>query len=592
MISYDRGMPMFSQRSLSELRAKVDLVELVSGYVKLSKSGTTYKGLCPFHKEKSSSFLIRQGDTHYHCFGCSAHGDAISFLMELEKFSFIEAIHYLSQKFNVLMDFDEDQGQDQGKKRAYREIMRQVTEFFHFSLLHTKEGEQGLKYLYQRGFDLPFIKRFCIGWSLKDDAVVMGVLKKICPNVDDLLTLGLVKRVNNKVRPFFYSRVMFPILDDTSSPVGFTGRIIDDTLKAPKYVNTPETPLFKKGQMLFGLFASRSRIIKEKKALVVEGQIDALRLIDQGFDFVVASQGTAFGSGHVQKLKRLEVSRVYLCFDSDNAGKTAALKVGNLLQKEAIEVFVIILKEGVDPDTLLKNEGKEAFVKELQKGVDYLSFAFDEVSVNYNLNNPASKQQLANELLKLVDDYSEPIMVSEAIKFFAKRMDVDPLLLQKKVFKPVKKVSSKNAPLVDGRKILERDLIRAVLLSTHSTKEMVEIVKNNLNEEDFTSEKTRALFSGLMKIDLQASFDLMHFLQSLDSQIFDFAQKILSKKINEIRVNEVVQITLEKILEHKWMLEREEIKKKMEQKGLDDESVLQLAKEFDIMKKNRPKVKI
>jgi DNA primase len=586
-------MAMFSQQSLSELREKIDLVELISGFVKLTKSGATYKGLCPFHKEKSPSFLVRTADTHYHCFGCSAHGDAISFLMELEKFSFVDAVEFLSQKFNVVMDMDEERGQDHSRRREYRRIMQEVSEFFHYCLLHTKEGKEGLEYLYQRGFNLEFIKRFKIGWSLREDTVVMGVFKKIAPSQEDLLTLGLIKQANQRLRPFFYNRVMFPILDEASSPVGFTARIVDDTMKAPKYVNTPETPLFKKSKMLFGLFASRSRIIKEKRALVVEGQIDALRLIDEGFDYVVASQGTAFGVGHVEKLKRLEVRQVYLCFDSDKAGREAAIKVGNLLQNEAIEVFIMKLEEGQDPDTLLIEKGAEGFKKLMQQGVDFFTFAFDELSQKTNLKNPAAKQQLANELLKLLEGYKEPLMKSEAIKIFAQRLDVDPTFLHKgQVCEPIKKRSAKKRVLVDERKILQRDLLRALLLSGHKAKHYLEAVKRYIAPEDFASERVGSIYKHLLKVDLEGSFNLMQVFEGLEGDLFVFAQKIIAKKIAEGRIKEVLENTLQKLLDLRWMQDREKIVHKLEQKGLDEESVLQLAKEFDTIKKNRPIVEL
>jgi DNA primase len=339
-------MVLYSKESLETLRKRIDLVEVLEGHIELKRSGSAYKGLCPFHEEKSPSFLIQKGDSHYHCFGCGAHGDAIQFLMSRLGFSFHESIESLALKFGVVLERIEA-APDQGpSKKEMSDAMQMAADLYHLWLLHTDKGQQALKYLHDRGIDIEFIKRYKLGLAPDQSLFITNYLQKEHISLDLIKACGLaVQTAKGKIRDFFIDRITFPIHSPTGSVIGFSARKYKEETFGGKYINSSETPLFKKSNVLYGLNLSRQRIVKERRAIIVEGQIDALRLIDAGLDLTVASLGTAFGESHVQELLRLGIETVYLVFDSDHAGVEAAIKVGHFFQKESIDVHVVNMPE-------------------------------------------------------------------------------------------------------------------------------------------------------------------------------------------------------------------------------------------------------
>src|SRR3990167_280284 len=360
-------MARFAKESLELLKEKVDLVELVSSYLPVKKTGKTFKICCPFHNEKTPSFVLERGDSHYHCYGCGAHGDAISFLVGYLKVSFVEAVEMLAEKFHVQLSYEE--GQKREDLTPLKAALEETCKLFQFHLLHTDEGKEALAYLYQRGIDLEFIQMFKVGLAPQNTAVTMGFFREKKIKMDVLQRAGLIREKGNV--PFFIGRITFPIMDVQGNVIGFSARKYLEKSTGGKYINTPETPLFKKSRVLFGLNYARKEITKQRRVVVVEGQIDALRLIQEGLNLAVAGQGTAFGEEHVEVLKKLGIKEAFLAFDGDGAGQEAALKVGNLFQSEGIEVFMLLFKEGEDPDSILRNEGIKGFLEYLHKPKEY-----------------------------------------------------------------------------------------------------------------------------------------------------------------------------------------------------------------------------
>ncbi|MEI6532140.1 MAG: DNA primase, partial [Chlamydiota bacterium] len=330
-------MALYSRESLETLKTKIDLVDLVQSHVELKRAGSAYKGLCPFHDEKSPSFIIQRGDSHYHCFGCQAHGDAIAFLMNHLRMSFSDAVVHLAERFDVplIKNEGEDKAADFLRKEA-RKALAEAATFFHFYLLHTAEGHVVLEYLYGRGLDLEFIKAFQVGLAPLG-SLLTKVLKEKGYKENSLEAAGLFAKGHD----FFQDRITFPIRDAVGHVIGFSARKYKEETFGGKYVNSSETLFFKKSHILFGLSYSRARIAKERKALIVEGQIDALRLIQEGFDFTVASQGTAFTEHQGEMLHKLGVKKVLLAFDSDKAGQEASIKVGDMFIRLGVEVAIV-----------------------------------------------------------------------------------------------------------------------------------------------------------------------------------------------------------------------------------------------------------
>ena len=410
-------MPVFSKSSLEILRQRIDLVEVLSPYVNFTKSGASYKGLCPFHEEKTPSFVIRKGDTHYHCYGCGAHGDAISFLMVNQKLSFFEAVESLADRFQVHLEVIDKKEKKGPNKSFLKEALDKAARFYQFYLLKTKEGLQALKYLYERGITLEFIKKFKIGLAPQNGEIFQKVMTNWGVDKKNLEVCGLIKiNFAGKSVDFFQDRIMIPIFDNLGSYVGFTARKYKNNSYGPKYINSPDTLLFKKSKILFGFNFARRQIAKEKSAILVEGQIDALRMLYLGFDKTVALQGTACTEEHVSEFENLGVNKVFIAFDSDLAGQEACIKAGNLFQKHAIDVFVINLDQGSDPDTILIQKGPCYLKKLIEKKEDFLSFLVRFYSKKFDVNSPAGKNELIQTIVKHIKSYQQPLMVHECIK--------------------------------------------------------------------------------------------------------------------------------------------------------------------------------
>ena len=588
----------YTRESLDELRGKVDLLEVVSSSIKMQRSGVYYKGLCPFHNEKTPSFLLQKGDNHYHCFGCGAHGDAIAFLMNYMKMTFTEAVESLAEKFGVtLQESDPEHEARQTATSKLKSAMNDAAKFYHFYLLYSDEGHKALNYLYQRGLTLDFIRVFEIGFAPKEEAFFLKYMQEKGYDIATLEEVGLVKKNGGRVRPFFESRVSIPIFDAFKNTIAFSCRKIDEATFGPKYINSPETPLFKKSHVLFGLSFSRRKIAMEHKALIVEGQIDALRLIEEGFDFTVSSQGTAFTEYHLKELINLGVKKVYLAFDGDNAGQEAALKVGQMFQKEAIEVFIVPLEEGEDPDLVLREQGPKAMLSKIESAAEYLPFLIAALSKKGSVHTPAGKNDLVRTVVKMIHEWEHPLMVHEGLKRLSEIMQVPesvvvPQSTTSKTYVP--KSASLSQFSIDPSRILESDLLRWMLLADQTKEPVMQKIGANLKAGDLITPICRDLFQILIDhYNDRQDVNLITIAASLsDPEHQLFLAEVLQKKINLDRAKDCVEETLLKILQRNWMYKTEEIKTKIQSGGFSKDDVMELVKEFDTLKRSPPKILI
>ncbi len=592
-------MVIFNKESLENLRQRIDLVEVLSTYIEFKRTGSSYKGLCPFHDEKSPSFIVQKGDSHYHCFGCGAHGDAIQFLMTHQKMSFATAVETLAQRFQIHLEKVEGGNEEKGPNKALlREALEHACEFFHFFLLHTSEGHEALRYLYARGIDLNFIRHFKIGLSPKSSDFFRKAMHAKGVSDAILAEAGLLSRIKDAYwKDFFNERIMFPIHHYSQGVIGFSGRKYHEETFGGKYINTPETALFKKSRVLFGLNYSRRRMTKERQAIIVEGQIDALRLIQEGFNFTVASQGTAFGEGHIKELANLGVNRIYIAFDSDNAGAEATCKVGHLIQKEGIDVRIVQLPPGNDPDQFIKEEGPHAFAKLLETSSDYLQFLVKHLSKDLNLDTPASKNELIHQATKLIREWDHPLMVHETLRKLAHMMHVpEDMVGVGKNHMPhvyVKTHGSVGMQTVDHERILETDLLRWLLLIGQENRLIVEVAINNLKPDDFQVAICRKIFELYhTNFTQHRPCDLLSLAIDLDDVEGQLVlADLVQKKINKERAQQQVTETVQKILDRNWMQKREVIKSKIQSGMCSEEEVLELVRQFDDLKRHPPKIK-
>lgn len=589
-------MPIYQKESLESLRHKVDLVEVLSSHVDLKRTGASYKALCPFHDEKSPSFVVQKGDTHYHCFGCGAHGDAIQFLMTHLRMSFGEAIESLAQKFHIHLEVVEGGEEVKGPQKGHlKEALENATQFFHFYLLHTPEGHEVLKYLYQRGIGLEFIRHFRLGLAPANQEVLRQIMHAKRMTDEVLEAAGLIQKTKTgRWRVFFSERITFPICDPSGSVIGFSARKYQEETYGGKYINTTETALFKKSRILFGLHLSRRRIAKEHRAIIVEGQIDALQLIYAGLDLTVASLGTAFGEEHAKELIKLGVRDVFLAMDGDKAGQEATFKIGNIFQKEGVEVHVVPLPAGSDPDSFVKDHGPEAFCQLLEKSISYLEFLVGYYSQTTDVNSPAGKNQVVQTLIKQVRDWNESIMVEESLRKLAFLMQLpEHAVGVGQHYSPnlyIKKSANIEFLSIDPDRIIEMDLLRWLLLMGDSQPSFNQIVQRNIPLHYFRNECCRLLYQTFLNcLDQGLPRDIMTLtIQSQKEEIQELLSEILQKKINKDKAEEQFKEAVQKLLDRQWMQQREEIKMRIQSGQCSDEEALALVKKFDELKGQPP----
>ncbi len=590
-------MPTYSKESLDQLRERIDLVDVLSAHLQLHRSGSSFKALCPFHDEKTPSFLIQSGDTHYHCFGCGAHGDAIQFLMTHVKMTFVEAVEYLAERFHVVLEKKDGEVVDRRPLKSHlRAALNYACQSYHYLLLNSEEAVPVREYLQKRGIDRAFIEAFEIGFAPKTKDLLLRILREAHVEERVMEDAGLATRTRNgELRDFFSDRILFPIRDPLGSVIGFSGRKYKEETFGGKYINTPETPLFKKSQVLFGLNYSRQEIIKTKTALIVEGQIDALRLIHLGFRTAVAGQGTAFGADHVKELIQLGVRKVFLALDGDVAGREAAVKIGHLFQKKGVDVQVVPIPEGQDPDQLLKEEGPSRFEALLNQSIPYLPFLFQQLSLGKDLSSPAEKNALVSAMVERVKTFEEPVMIHESLKKIAELTGVpESAVGVGQISLPdvfIKRSGTLSFHSVDPNRILEADLLRWLLLSGSQDKNVVELAQKNLKACHFLLKESLDIYTAYMKaFDAGQPCDLLSLSSALQEEACTFLSEVMQRKINVQKAEEGVKETLRKMLIREWMARREEVRAKIHQGNLSDSELLDLAKTFDQIKKEIPEL--
>ena len=589
-------MKRFTKESLERLRSRIDLAGLISSYVTLKKQGTTYKGLCPFHDEKSPSFIVDTNDSHYHCFGCGAHGDAIHFLMQHVKMGFVEACENLADRFSCQLEETEHATDEKHTpKSRLKEVMEAGCRFYQWFLLYTKEGQVALQYLYDRGLPLQFIQTFRIGLAPRNDGLLKKYLNACGFDYALIEEVGLIHPKEKKHREFFLERITFPIQDPMGSVVGFSARKISEKTYGGKYINTQNTALFKKSKVLFGLNACRKRIIKEHKAIIAEGQLDVLRLIYHGFDYTVAALGTAFGQEHVQELIQLGVTRVYLLFDGDTAGIQASIKTGHLFQKKSIEVFVASLPAKMDPDSLLLEQGPLGITNALSTSKEYLHFLYEQGSKEVRLESPAEKNLFIQKLAEQIREWEDPILIHESLKKLSALSNVPEHLLGVGDKMPSHRFLFKTTSMtqlseINPDKILEQDLIRPLFMCGKSRPDIFQMCQKNIAIDDLFDSFSKKMYEEIIRLFQKGEeISALTLVQCIEDSDFDsYIKEILVKKVNLEKAHDMIKETILRIKERNWLHEREAIKMRIHSGVSSEEEVLVLAKKFDELKANPP----
>ncbi len=407
---------------IEEVRAKNDIVDVISGYVRLTKKGSSYFGLCPFHNEKSPSFSVSRQKQMYYCFGCGAGGNVFTFLMEYENYSFVEALKLLAERAGVELpeqEYSKEARQRADIKAVLLEINKMAARYFYVQLKGTG-GTHARTYLTERGLSDDTIKSFGLGFSNKYSNDLYQYLKARGYKDEYISQAGLIS-VDEKqgVYDKFWNRVMFPIMDVNSRVIGFGGRVMGDG--KPKYLNSPETMIFDKSRNLYGL--NRARTSRKPYFLICEGYMDVISLHQAGFTNAVASLGTALTPGHASLIKRY-VNEAYLTYDSDEAGTKAALRAVPILREAGITTRVIRMEPYKDPDEFMKELGKEAFEERIQKAGNGFMFSLAVLEKNYDMSSPEGRTGFMREAAGRLAEFDEEIERNNYIQAAAEKYHV------------------------------------------------------------------------------------------------------------------------------------------------------------------------
>ena len=404
---------MYSREVIEEVLSKTDIVDLVSSYVKLKRSGSSYMGLCPFHNEKSPSFSVSGQKQLYHCFGCGKGGNAITFVMEYENYTFLEAVEMLATKAGVALPEQKYSYEDRKDKDIKTKLLEinKIAATYYYHCLKSEQGISGLNYLSgKRGLDDKTITNYGLGFAPISSGGLYKLLKEK-GYTDDILKESGLFTYDAKVHEKFWNRVIFPIMDVNNKVIGFGGRVMGDA--KPKYLNSPETKLFDKSRNLYGLNVARSS--RKGNMIICEGYMDVISLHQAGFTQAVASLGTALTPGHARLLKRY-TDTVLITYDSDEAGTKAALRAIPLLADVGLNTKVINMKPYKDPDEFIKALGADAFQERIDKATNSFMFEVSIVEKRYNRSDPAEETAFEKEVANMFLRFSEKLERDNYIK--------------------------------------------------------------------------------------------------------------------------------------------------------------------------------
>ena len=447
----------YSDELVEEVRQRNDIVDIISGYVNLKKKGGNYFGLCPFHNEKSASFSVSPGKQMYYCFGCGAGGNVFTFIMNYENYTFAEAIKLLADRAGIALPEIEDSKEareKENRRKTLLQINKEAATYFYYQL-RAPQGRVGLDYLKGRQLSDETMNRFGLGYSNKTSNDLCQYLRhKGYP--DELIRESGVAVFNEKygMSDKFWNRVMFPIQDVNHRVIGFGGRVMGEG--EPKYLNSPETPVFDKSRNLYGL--NFARTARQDNIILCEGYMDVIAMHQAGFTQAVASLGTAFTSGQANLLRRY-TENVILSYDSDGAGVKAALRAIGILKEAGLTGKVLNLEPYKDPDEFMKNLGREEFAKRLSQAENTFFFELRMMQKQYDLSDPEAKTKFYNEIAKKLCGFSEEVERENYTEAVAEKYNISMESLKKlvtgyaakmgmaaEVIRPKQPVQQKNTP--------------------------------------------------------------------------------------------------------------------------------------------------
>lgn len=409
---------MISQDSIEALKAQLDIVDVVGSYIEIKKAGANFKAPCPFHDEKSPSFVISPAKQIYHCFGCGAGGDAIKFTMEYEKLNYPEAIEKLADTYNFTLHYENN-----SSFKKEKSLLIEKLEEYYVSLL--PKTPKALSYLKERGVFESSIERFSIGYA-PASSLSINFLKQQMFNIPEAIELGVVGEGENSIYARFIERITFPIYSTNATLVGFGGRTI--TNHQAKYINSPQSKIFNKSRLLYAYHLAKETIYRKKEIIITEGYLDVVMLHQAGFTQAVATLGTALTNEHLPLLRKGE-PRIVMAYDGDSAGEKAAIKAAMLLSASGFDGGVVLFQGGLDPADMVKSGQIEELNRLFLTPVSFIEFVLTKITQNYDLNTPKEKEAALNESIAYLKTLS-PLLQEEYRPFLASILAINPSLVR------------------------------------------------------------------------------------------------------------------------------------------------------------------
>ncbi len=445
---------MISKRSIERVIETAKVEEVISNFVNLKRRGVNLIGLCPFHDEKTPSFTVSPAKNIYKCFGCGKGGNAVNFVMEHEGYSYIEAIKFLAQMYHIELEEIEMTG-EQKEAEAKRDSLFIINEWakkrFSNNLFNTQQGVNiGLAYFKERGFRESIIKKFDLGFASADSKDLFNAAKREGYNIDFLKELGLV---SEREMDFFRNRVMFTIHNLTGKAIGFAGRIMGTNPKLPKYINSPESEIYNKRKILYGLYFAKNEIRKQEHCILVEGYTDVLSLVQSGIENVVASSGTSLTTDQIRLIKRY-TNTIKILYDGDAAGINAALRGMDMILAENMVVKLVILPEKHDPDSYIKEVGPAEFINYIAENEkDFILFKTN-LLLEEASGDPVKKAYILKDIVGTLSKVPDPLIRAMYVKECSNLLDVDEKILNSEINKIIKKeIRERNQRKIRNEKV-------------------------------------------------------------------------------------------------------------------------------------------
>ena len=521
---------------IDEIRDATNIIDMISPYVRLKKRGKNYVGLCPFHSEKTPSFTVSAERQLYHCFGCGAGGNIFTFFMQQEKISFAEAVRFLADRVGIsLARWNQFGGADEAaatEQEGLYQAMRTAGLFYYDTMVGTTEGELALAYFHNRGFKDETIRKFGLGYSPSSWNALVKHAEASGISIEHLEKSGLVRpREDGSYHDYFHGRLMFPIFSASGRVIAFGARKFHEDDPLGKYINSPETPVYSKSHVLYGLFQAKEAIRKEESAILVEGYADLISVFQAGVQNVTASGGTSLTEGQVRLLSRY-AKTVTLVYDADSAGSRAALRGVDVILENNLEVRVAQLPAGADPDSYVQKNGGEAFRKLVETGESFIDFKARTYQSEGKFATPEGRAEAVRSIVQSIAKIPDELKRNFYIKSVADKYDVYETVLFRELERStrsldramrreetVQKLPVIDKPLFDAPlraeiPAAERDLLKLIL--EHGG-EMIQFISEHTTVDEFSDQRVRSFIHRIFEqYERDRRFDASMFINGLD----------------------------------------------------------------------------